>query len=215
MDLARESTRHPQGAHPKAWLPQAEGIPLDSAFIIPLLTQSTIRTALTVDLEPSFNDLYDVFETARDTRSGWRMGLERLYFLFGHRIRTISEYAPTEESCLQDSTLHPTLAVGNFVRKVEHLITKAEGWYEDLIDLEITSISHFQQQSAQADSLRFGRQMDWWTPKDIRESQKDFRSRLRTMSYTKDFDAELYQSIMDEFRVASENFDNKHEAQYI
>lgn len=145
------------------------------------------------------------------------MGLERLYSRFGDRIRTISAYAPTEESCLQDSTLHPTVAVGNFVREVEHLITKAEGWYEDLNDLEITFISHLQQQSAPGDSLRFGRQMDWWTPKEIRQCQKELRKlsarRLRTMTFTKHFDAELYQSIMDEFRVASETFEIKREDQ--
>ncbi|KAL8666117.1 MAG: hypothetical protein Q9168_007546 [Polycauliona sp. 1 TL-2023] len=213
--MASEETKEQKGKPPKRWLPPAGGIALDSPFFDPLLSHPIIRTALTIDLDPLTpidRTTAAVRNEAMRTCFSWQRDIEGLFSVLGNRCKSFTAYASMSQDYPDLPTSPQTVGAQNFTREIEHLVVKTEGWYEHLNDLDTTLRTYSAQQQRWSNLQPVNRAFR--VPEELlewRQYWRQLQTRVSGMKWTRRFDKDLCQSIMQDFRNASESFEESNQ----
>ncbi|KAL8977891.1 MAG: hypothetical protein Q9205_006401 [Flavoplaca limonia] len=192
--MAGEVSKGRQKGYPKAWLPQAGGHStgfgtwaicrsLRDRLYVRILTESLpclgyvgylweqIRPALTIDLDAT-KKAFEACLDAGATLNYWQRDVEGLFSLINDRIASFLAQSSTETENLEHPSSSLDVGAPNFVREVEQLTKKADGWYEDLNHLEITLYTNHCQQLRLQHGQQEPYEIAWWQPEQLRQVQE-------------------------------------------
>ncbi|KAL9033772.1 MAG: hypothetical protein Q9180_005773 [Flavoplaca navasiana] len=210
--MAGQGTKERLKGCPKAWLPQAGGMPLDSPFVVQVVAGPTIRPVLTIELEVT-PDMYKARTAAIASLRFWQKDVEGLFSLLNDRSASFSARSSTETDVSEHSPLPLNVGVPNFAREVEQLTKKVGGWYDDLNDLAVTlSTNHCQQLRLQPNQHNYY-EVVWWQPEHLRQEQQrqlESQTGVRTMGWTRYFDSK-FEGISDDSQRDSETDEDSRE----
>ncbi|KAL9034374.1 MAG: hypothetical protein Q9180_005443 [Flavoplaca navasiana] len=215
--MAGQATKERQKGCPKAWLPQAGGIPLDSPFAVQVIAGPTVRRSLTIDLEVTPEVCEEVCEARADATVPlwfWKEDVESLFSLLNDRLASFSARSSTETDDSEHSPLPLNVGVPNFAREVEQLSKKVEGWYDDLNDVAVTlKTNHCQQLQLQPNQHNH-HEIVWWQPEQLRQIQQRMlepQIGVRTKAWGRELDSML-EEILDDSNMDSEIDEDSRES---